>query len=196
MELNLLGKGDLYNMWIFLGIVAVLILLAVSMYNGLVRKRNYIREAWSSIDVQLKLKTNVLTNLVDTIKMQTKYESETLEKIVGLRRQMLSSDKGEAMKANDAITRMIPSLYAVSESYPELKSNQSFLKLMEDIKNIEEKIAYARTRYNKTVMEYNTAIQTFPTVIFAGMFGFTKEETYEISEVERENADNLRIRDL
>lgn len=183
-------------MWIFLGIVAVLVLFVVSMYNGLVRKRNYIKEAWSSIDVQLKLKTNVLTNLVDTIKMQTKYESETLEKIVGLRRQMLSSDKGEAMKANDAITRMIPSLYAVSESYPELKSNQSFLKLMEDIKNIEEKIAYARTRYNKTVMEYNTAIQTFPTVIFAGMFGFTKEETYEISEVERENADNLRIRDL
>ncbi len=183
-------------MLIFLGIVAVLVLFVVSMYNGLVRKRNYIKEAWSSIDVQLKLKTNVLTNLVDTIKMQTKYESETLEKIVGLRSKMLSSDKGEAIKANDAISKMIPSLYAVSESYPELKSNQSFLKLMEDIKNVEEKIAYARTRYNKVVTEYNTSIQTFPTVILAGMFGFTKEETYEISKVERENADNLRIKDL
>jgi LemA protein len=183
-------------MWIFLGVVVVLILLVVSMYNGLIRKRNYIKEAWSSIDVQLKLKTNVLTNLVDTIKMQTKYESETLEKIVGLRSVMLSSDKAEAMKASDAITKMVPSLYAVSESYPELKSNQSFLKLMEDVKNIEEKIAYARTRYNKVVTEYNTAIQTFPSVILAGMFGFKEEETYEIDEVERKNADDLRIRDL
>lgn len=196
MELKLLQKGDLYNMWIFLGIVVVLVLFVVSMYNGLIRKRNYIKEAWSSIDVQLKLKTNVLTNLVDTIKMQTKYESETLEKIVGLRSVMLSSNKAEAMKASDAITKMVPSLYAVSESYPELKSNQSFLKLMEDIKNIEEKIAYARTRYNKVVTEYNTAIQTFPSVILAGMFGFKEEETYEIDEVERRNADDLRIKDL
>jgi LemA protein len=109
---------------------------------------------------------------------------------------MLSSNKAEAMKANDAITKMVPSLYAVSESYPELKSNQSFLKLMEDVKNIEEKIAYARTRYNKVVTEYNTAIQTFPSVILAGMFGFKEEETYEIDEVERKNADDLRIKDL
>ena len=105
-------------MWIILGIIVVLALFVVTMYNGLIRKRNYIKEAWYSIDVQLKLKTNVLTNLVDTIKMQTKYESETLEKIVGLRSVMLSSNKTEAMKANDAITKMVPSLYAVSESYP------------------------------------------------------------------------------
>jgi LemA protein len=183
-------------MWIFLAVVVVLVIFAVSIYNGLIRKRNYIKEAWSTIDVQLKLKTNVLTNLVDTIKMQTKYESETLEKIIKLRGQMLSPNKGEAIQASDAITKLVPSLYAVSESYPELKSNQSFLKLMEDIKNVEEKIAYARTRYNKVVTEYNTAIQTFPTVIFAGMLGFTKEETYEISQTEKESADNLRISDL
>lgn len=183
-------------MWIFLVIVVVLILFVVAMYNGLVRKRNYIREAWSSIDVQLKLKTNVLKNLVDTIKMQTKYESETLEKIVNLRSAMLSTNKAEAIKASDAITKLVPSLYAVSESYPELRSNQSFLKLMEDIKNIEEKIAYARTRYNKVVTEYNTAIQSFPSVILAGIFGFREEETYEVDEVERKNADDLRISDL
>ena len=183
-------------MWIFLVIVVVLVLFVVSLYNGLVRKRNYIREAWSSIDVQLKLKTNVLKNLVDTIKMQTKYESETLEKIVNLRTAMLSQNKAEAIKASDAITKLVPSLYAVSESYPELRSNQSFLKLMEDIKNIEEKIAYARTRYNKVVTEYNTAIQSFPSVILAGIFGFREEETYEIDEVERKNADDLRISDL
>ena len=183
-------------MWIALIIVVILIVAVISLYNGLVRKRNYIKEAWSSIDVQLKLKSNVLTNLVDTIKMQTKYESETLEKIVSLRSQLLSSNKGEAMKANDTVSKMVPSLFAMSESYPELKSNQSFLKLMEDIKNVEDKIAYARTRYNKTVTEYNTSIQSFPTSILASMFGFRAEETYEISDVEREYSDNLRISQL
>ncbi len=183
-------------MWIALIIVVILIVAVISLYNGLVRKRNYIKEAWSSIDVQLKLKSNVLTNLVDTIKMQTKYESETLEKIVSLRAQLLSSNKGEAMKANDTVSKMVPSLFAMSESYPELKSNQSFLKLMEDIKNVEDKIAYARTRYNKTVTEYNTSIQSFPTSILASMFGFRAEETYEISDVEREYSDNLRISQL
>jgi len=183
-------------MWIFLLIVVILIVAVISMYNGLIRKRNYIKEAWSSIDVQLKLKSNVLTNLVDTIKMQTKYESETLEKIVSLRSMLLSSNKGEAMKANDTVSKMVPSLFAMSESYPELKSNQSYLKLMEDIKNVEDKIAYARTRYNKTVTEYNTAIQSFPASILAGMFGFKAEETYEIIDVEREYSDNLRISQL
>ncbi len=183
-------------MWIFLLIVVILIVAVISIYNGLIRKRNYIKEAWSSIDVQLKLKSNVLTNLVDTIKMQTKYESETLEKIVSLRSMLLSSNKGEAMKANDTVSKMVPSLFAMSESYPELKSNQSYLKLMEDIKNVEDKIAYARTRYNKTVTEYNTAIQSFPASILAGMFNFKAEETYEISDVEREYSDNLRISQL
>lgn len=183
-------------MLIFLLIVVILIVAVISLYNGLVRKRNYVKEAWSSIDVQLKLKSNVLTNLVDTIKMQTKYESETLEKIVSLRSMLLSSNKSEAMKANDTVSKMVPSLFAMSESYPELKSNQSYLKLMEDIKNVEDKIAYARTRYNKTVTEYNTAIQSFPASLLAGMFGFKEEETYEISDVERDYSDNLRISQL
>lgn len=183
-------------MWIALIIIAIIIVALILLYNGLIRKRNYIKEAWSSIDVQLKLKSNVLTNLVDTIKMQTKYESETLEKIIGMRSMLLSSNKDEAMKANDTVSKLIPSLFAVSESYPELKSNQSFLRLMEDVKNVEEKIAYARTRYNKTVMDYNTSIQSFPTSIIASIFKFTEEKSYEISEEERVNSDNLRVSQL
>jgi len=177
-------------------IIVLLVIGFILMYNGLVRKKNYIREAWSSIDVQLKRKTNVLTNLVDTIKMQTKYESETLEKIVSMRAQMLSSNKNDAMDANDKISKMIPSIMAISESYPELKSNQSFLHLMDDIKNVEDKIAYARTRYNTTVVDYNTAIQSFPTSIVAKILGYKEENTYEISDVEREYSDNLRISEL
>lgn len=177
-------------------IIVVLVVAIILLYNGLIKKKNYIQEAWSSIDVQLKRKTNIITNLVDTIKMQTKYESETLEKIIGMRVKMSSANKGEAMKANDEISKMIPSLYAVSESYPELKSNQSFLHLMEDVKNVEDKIAYARTRYNMTVTNYNNAIMTFPSSIIANMLGFKKEQTYEISDVEREYSDNLRVSQL
>lgn len=180
-------------------LIAVVVILAgwiAIMYNGLVRKRNYISEAWASIDVQLKRKTNILTNLVDTIKMQTKYESETLEKIIGMRAKIMSGSKDEVMAANDSISKMIPSIMAISENYPELKSNQSFLHLMDDVKNVEDKIAYARTRYNTAVVEFNTAIQSFPASLFAGMFGFTKENTYEITEEEREYSDNIRISKL
>ncbi|MPM11699.1 hypothetical protein SDC9_58049 [bioreactor metagenome] len=177
-------------------IIAILVIWLIAMYNGLIKKKNYIKEAWATIDVQLKRKTNILTNLVDTIKMQTKYENETLEKIVSMRAKMMSSSKDEAMTANDKVSKMIPSIMAISESYPELKSNQSFLHLMEDVKNVEDKIAYARTRYNMTVTNFNTAIQSFPTSILANMLGFTAEKTYEISDVEREYSDNLRISEL
>lgn len=177
-------------------IIVLLVIWLIGTYNSLIRKKNYIKEAWASIDVQLKRKTNILTNLVDTIKMQTKYESETLEKIIGMRSKLLSSNKDEAMEANDYVTKMIPSIMAVSESYPELKSNQSFLRLMDDIKNVEDKIAYARTRYNTVVVEYNTAVQSFPASIVASMFGHKAESTYEISNTEREQSDNLRISEL
>lgn len=177
-------------------VVVVLAIWLIALYNGLVRKKNYITEAWSSIDVQLKRKTNILTNLVDTIKMQTKYESETLEKIIGMRSRITSGSKDEAMAANDSISKMIPSIMAISENYPELKSNESFLHLMDDVKNVEDKIAYARTRYNTAVVNYNTAIQSFPTSVFANMLGFAKENTYEISDADREHSDNLRISEL
>jgi LemA protein len=187
---------EVIKMEIFIGIIVILAVWMIVLYNGLIRKKNYITEAWASIDVQLKRKTNILTNLVDTIKMQTKYESETLEKIIGMRAKIMSGSKDEVMAANDSISKMIPSIMAISESYPELKSNESFLHLMDDVKNVEDKIAYARTRYNTAVVDYNTAIQTFPSSLFAGMLGFTKENTYEITEEEREYSDNIRISKL
>lgn len=177
-------------------IIILIVIWFIFIYNGLVRKKNYIREAWASIDVQLKRKINILTNLVDTIKMQTKYESETLEKIIGMRAKMLSDSKNEAMEANDKISKMIPSIMAISESYPELKSNQSFLHLMDDVKNVEDKIAYARTRYNTVVVDYNTAVQSFPASIVGKLFGYITENTYEISDTERVQSDNLRISEL
>jgi LemA protein len=177
-------------------IIAIVIIVGIISYNSLIRKKNYVKEAWSSIDVQLKKKANILTNVVDTLKMQTNYERETLEKIMSMRNSMLSQNKDEAIRANDSVSKMMASMFAVAENYPQLQSNSGFLKLMENIKDVEEKIAYARTRYNTAVMDYNSSLQTFPSNIFAGALHFLPEKSYEISDVEREYSDNMRIGDL
>ena len=178
---------------ILLTIIIILIFIIIMSYNSLIRKKNYIKEAWSSIDVQLKKKANILTNIVDTLKMQTNYERETLSQIMNMREKMLSSNKNEAITANDKISKMI---FGLAENYPQLQANSGFLKLMDHIKDVEEKIAYARNRYNISVMNYNSALETFPTNIFAKLMNFKPEQSYEISDVEREYSDNLRIGDL
>ncbi len=178
-------------------VVAIIIVLwAVGAYNALVRKRNYITEAWSGIDNQLKRKVNIITNLVDSIKMQTKFENDIIDKIAASRSGMLSKDKEKAMEASDAVTRILPSMVALAESYPQLGTNQSYLKLMGDVKDVEDKVAYARTRYNVCVTDYNNTIAVFPNSVLAGMFRFTPEKVFEIQPQERVSADNLRISEL
>lgn len=177
---------------IFLALVSIIIF----SYNSLIRKKNYIKEAWSSIDVQLKKKANILTNVVDTLKMQTNYEKETLSQIMSMREKMLSNNKNEAIAANDKISNIMRPIFALSENYPQLQANTGFLKLMDHIKDVEEKIAFARNRYNIVVMNYNSALETFPSNIFAKLLNFKPEQSYEISDVEREYSDNLRIGDL
>ncbi|SDN73188.1 LemA family protein [Acetanaerobacterium elongatum] len=177
-------------------IVAILVIWAISAYNSMVRKKNYIREAWSGIDNQLKRKANIIPNLVDTIRMQTKFESDIIDKIAASRAGMLSKDRAEAISASDTVTRMLPSIMALSENYPQLGTNQSYLKLMEDVKDVEDKVAYARTRYNMCVIDFNNTITVFPGSIIAGMFRFAPEKVFEIEEKERNYADNLRISEL
>ncbi len=177
-------------------IAVILVLWAISAYNSLVRKKNYITEAWSGIDNQLKRKVNIITNLVDSIKMQTKFESDVIDKIAASRAGMLSQDKEKAMAASDEVTRVMPSVVALAESYPQLGTNQSYLKLMADIKDVEDKVTYARTRYNVCVTDYNNTIAIFPKSIIAGMFRFGPEKVFEIAAEERIDADNLRISEL
>lgn len=177
-------------------VVLILIIIFVTYYNSLIRKKNYIKEAWASIDVQLKKKANILINVVDTLKMQTNYEQETLAKIMDMREKMLSDNKGEAIIANDKISKMMAPIFGLAENYPQLQANSGFLKLMDHIKDVEEKIAYARNRYNISVMNYNSSLQTLPTNILAKAMRFKPELSYEISEIEREYADNLHIGDL
>lgn len=182
---------------IIAAVVAVIIVLwAIGAYNALIRKKNYITEAWSGIDNQLKRKVNIITNLVDSIKMQTKFENEIIDKIAASRSGMLSTNKEKAMESSDEVTRILPSMVALAESYPQLGTNQSYLKLMADIKDVEDKVAYARTRYNVCVTDFNNSIAMFPGSILAGMFRFTPEKVFDIPPQERVDADNLRISEL
>ena len=183
--------------WAIVGaLVLIVVIWFVVTYNSLQRLKIYINEAWASIDVQLKRKANIIPNLVDTLKMQMNFESDVLTKMTEARSGLTSGDNSERMKANDEFTKLMPSINAVAEAYPSLGTNQSFLRMMEDIKDCEDKIAYSRSRYNMSVAQYNMAIVTIPSNIVAGMMHFQSEKMFEIAESARQDADNMRISQL
>ncbi len=181
---------------VVLAIVAVIVIFVVASYNGLVKKKMNVSEAWSGIDVQLKRKGNVIPNLIDTIKMQTNYEGDLLEKLTQARTGIIQGSNGERIKQNEAMGGLMKSVYAVAENYPQLGANESFREIMEQVADCEDKITYARNRYNICVTAYNTAVQTFPGMIFAGFFGFKTEEFFEIPQEQRDDIDNMRIKDI
>ena len=176
--------------------IAVVILIAlwwIGAFNSLNRLKVAITEAWSGIDVQLKRKANIIPNLVDTLKMQMNFESSLLTELTAARSGLTSGDRAEAMAASDKITAMLPQIRATAENYPQLGTNASFLKLMEDVRDCEDKIAYARNRYNMTVARFNMEIVQFPTNIPASVHHFTQEQLFEISAAARQDADDMRI---
>lgn len=167
-------------------IVGIIGLVLAGMYNGLVRARVRTREAWSGIDVQLKRRANLIPNLVETVKGYAGHERETFENVTRARSMLQQAGTApDAAQANNFLTQTLRSLFAVSERYPDLKANQNFLDLQQELSDIEEKIAYARQFYNRNVMSYNTRIQTFPNVVMAGMFGFERFEFFEVEEEAR-----------
>ncbi len=183
-------------LWVVIGIVVVVILAIIGMYNKLQRLQVYVTEAWASIDVQLKRKANILPNLVDTLKMQMNFESSVLTKLTEARAGLSSSNNEERMKANEQLNQLMPSINAVAEAYPTLGTNASFLHMMSDIKDCEDKIAFSRSRYNMSVASLNMAIVTFPTNIMAGMMHLERKPMYEITEQARKDADDMRIGQL
>lgn len=175
-------------------IVIVVIILIIGLwvaasYNSLVRLRNDAKEGFSTMDVYLKKRFDLIPNLVETVKGYAKHESETLEKVIAARNQVASAgDEAAKVEANNALTSTLRTLFAVSESYPELKANQNFIELQDELKSIEEDIANARKYYNGTVKQLNNACETFPKVIIANMFNFKTMPMYEVNdEAEREN---------
>lgn len=173
-------------LYIGLGIIAVLVLVAIFIYNGLVTSRVRVMEAWSDIDIQLKRRFDLIPNLVNTVKGSTNFESSTLEKVIAARsRAMEAKTPAQVGEADVALRGALNGFFALAESYPDLKSNQNFIALQNELSDTENKIQAARRFYNSVVTDYNTKIQTVPTNIFANMFGFKEAEFFELEEGEQ-----------
>lgn len=171
---------------IVIGLLALVVLYVILQYNGLVRGRNRIEEAWAQIDVQLRRRYDLIPNLVETVKGYATHERATLDSVTEARAQALNATgvAGQA-QAENAITGALKSLFAVAEAYPELKANQNFLALQEELSATEGRIAYARQYYNDSVRTYNTRIQSVPTNLIAGPFGFKVREYFEADDESR-----------
>jgi LemA protein len=172
---------------IIIGVLIVgVVVFLITTYNGLVKLRNRIENAWAQIDVQLTRRYDLIPNLVETVKGYASHESETLEAVTQARNMAVSAEGvGDKAQADNMLTGALKSLFAVSEAYPDLKANQGFLDLQEELTATEGRVAYARQFYNDTVYKYNTKIQTFPTVVVAGMFRFSEREYFEADEGQR-----------
>lgn len=182
--------------FIVLGVILLLALYAIGVYNGLISKKNQVENAYASIDVQLKKRYDLIPNLVETVKQHMKFESETLEKIVALRSQAGAPNLSmeEKVKLDNQISTAVKGLMVTVENYPDLKSSQNFLHLQGSWNEIEEQVAASRRFYNSAVNDYNNAIQMFPSRIFAGMMGMTTPKTYfEAEAPARESLDAKKL---
>lgn len=180
--------------WVVLGVIVVLAAWAIAIYNGLVSLRNQFKNAFAQIDVQLKRRYDLIPNLVETAKGYIKHERETLEAVIKARNSAISAAQAAAAapgnpaamqqlgQAEGALTGVLGRLFALSESYPDLKANQNMLSLQEELSSTENKVAFSRQAFNDAVMSYNTKRESFPDNIFAGMFGFGPAELLAATE--------------
>ncbi len=172
---------------VYLIILAIIVLYVIFTYNKLIVLRNRVKNAWAQVLVQLKRRADLIPNLVETVKGYASHEKTVFENVTKARTQFLSATTPtEQMEASNMLTGALRTLFAVAENYPQLKANENFLKLQEDLTDTENKIAFSREFYNDTVMKYNNAIQMFPANLLAGMFGFQPEKLFEIPEEDKE----------
>lgn len=176
--------------WIILAIIVVLAFILMGMYNALIRSKNRVDEAWSDIDVQLKRRHDLIPNLVETVKGYASHEQETFTKVINARNQAMSAQSSnnseDILKAENNLTTALKSIFALAESYPDLKANQNFLELQRDLTDTEDKIMASRRFYNANVRDFNTKLQIFPTNIFGRMLGFKAYTFFEAAEEEKE----------
>ena len=171
---------------IILVLVVLLAIVLVVMYNGLVKLRNKVENAWAQIDVQLKRRYDLIPNLVETVKGYASHERETLESVIQARNSaMQAGTPQEQAQAENVLTGALKSIFALSEAYPDLKANQNFAQLQEELTGTEGRIAYARQFYNDTVYRYNTKIQSFPSNILANTFRFSEREYFQADDESR-----------
>lgn len=173
--------------WIYI-IIAVVVLLIIVLYNSLIRLRNQVKNSWAQIDVQLKRRSDLIPNLVESVKGYMKHEKSVLENVTKARSAMMTAQGvADKSKASNMLSSTLKSLFAVSENYPDLKANQNFIQLQEEITGTENKISYARQHYNDMVMRFNTKMQVFPNNLLAGMLNFKEEESFEATAEEKKN---------
>ncbi len=174
---------------VLIAVPVVIVLWIIVSFNGLVYWRNQVKNAWSQIDVQLKRRYDLIPNLVETVKGYAKHEKETLENVTKARNMAVqATDPKSVAQAENVLSGALKSLFAVSESYPDLKANQNFLALQEELSSTENKISFARQFYNDTTARFNTLIQSFPKNIIAGMFHFTEQQLFEVEAPEERKA--------
>ena len=175
-------------LWVVLVIVLVIVLFVVKTYNDLISLRNKVRDQFSQIDVQLKRRFDLIPNLVETVKGYAKHESETLESVIQARNNYANAKTDhEKVEAANEMSRGVMNIMALAESYPDLKANTNFIDLQNQLKEVEDKISYARQFYNDSVLMYNNKVEMIPSNIVASIFGFKKETFFEADEKEREN---------
>jgi len=173
--------------WVLI-VLGVIALWAIMTYNGLITLKNRTDEAWSDIDVQLKRRYDLIPNLVETVKGYASHESGTLEKVIQARNMAMGAKTmDEHVKAENALSQTLKSIFALSEAYPDLKANQNFLKLQDELTDTEDKIQASRRFYNGNVRDFNTKLQVFPTNMIGNMLGFQKRDFFEIAEAEKAN---------
>jgi LemA protein len=176
--------------WFLIIVIVVVVLLAIyliSAYNGLIRRRNQIENAWSQIDVQLKRRIDLIPNLVETVKGYAAHERETLERVIQARNMAMQAPGTPHAQAaaDNALSGALKSVFALGEAYPDLKANQNFLQLQEELTATEGRVAYARQFYNDSVLEYNNKLEQFPTMYYARWLKFQRREYFETDEAAR-----------
>jgi len=194
MGAGLLGGAVLVVLLVLAGIVAVVALWFVFTYNGLVRLRNQVKNAWSQIDVQLKRRYDLIPNIVETVKGYAAHEKETFERVIQARQRGIdASGVKQQQEAENMITGALRQLFALSEAYPNLKANENFLALQEELASTENKIGFARQYYNDTVKDFNTRQEMFPANLVASMLGFQPADFFEIEEASQREAPKVKF---
>ena len=172
-------------LWVIAGILALIILYIVLIFNSLIMLKNRVENAWSQIDVQLKRRYDLIPNLVNSVKGYMKHEKGVLTEITKMRSSLISGDMSKKAKASDAITNALKTIFAVAENYPQLKASENFKMLQEELAGTESKIAFARQFYNDNVMTLNNKIQQFPSNMIANMLNFKEREFFKSAESEK-----------
>ncbi len=174
-------------LWIILGVVGAVVLFGIAIYNGLVKLKVRVDEAWSDISVQLKRRYDLIPNLIETVKGYAKHESGVFQAVTEARANALNAQGPKAQaQAENVFSEALKSLFAVSEAYPDLKANQNFSELQAELVDTEDKIQASRRFYNGAARDLNIKVKTFPNILFAGMLGFTEREFFEVEEGEKD----------